>query len=94
MVSDFIDEYTGFLALTEDEHTQGKVKYPDLQQEAWTILKYGANHEGYWTWPKLVGWSYGIYSLKVDQVLWFTDCSYHPSVCGSILSMTWSLIGY
>ena len=25
MVSDFIDEYTGFLALTEDEHTQGKL---------------------------------------------------------------------
>ena len=34
MVSDFIDKYTGFLALTEDEHTQGKVKYPDLQREA------------------------------------------------------------
>ena len=34
MVNYFIDEYTGFLALTEDEHTQGKVKYPDLQQEA------------------------------------------------------------
>ena len=34
MVNYFIDEYTGFLALTKDEHTQGKVKYPDLQQEA------------------------------------------------------------
>ena len=29
MVCDFIDEYTGSLALNEDKHMQGIVKYPD-----------------------------------------------------------------
>ena len=49
MVSDFIDEHNGFLALTEDEHTKDKIKYyPDLQREARAILKYGTEPEGYW----------------------------------------------
>ena len=30
MVSDFIDEHNGFLALTDNEYEQGKETYPDL----------------------------------------------------------------
>ena len=54
MVSDFIDEYTGFLALNEDKYTQGKIKYPDLQREVYAILKYGSDHDGYWNSEKFL----------------------------------------
>ena len=43
MVSDFIDEHNGFLALTDAEYKQGKQMYPDLQQHARRLLKYGQN---------------------------------------------------
>ena len=44
MVSDFIDEQS---ALTDAEYEQGKQTYPDLQQQARKLLKYGAEFEGY-----------------------------------------------
>ena len=48
MVSDFIDEHNGFLALTDTEYEQGKLIYPDLQQHARRLLKYVAEFEGHW----------------------------------------------
>ena len=47
MVSDFIDEHNGYLALTDAEYEQGKQTCPDLQQQARKLLKYGAEFEGY-----------------------------------------------
>ena len=57
MVSDFIDEHNGFLTLTDTEYEQSKQIYPDLQQHARRLLKYGAEFEGHWnsenSWYKL-----------------------------------------
>ena len=82
MVSDFIDEHNGFLALTDTEYEQGKEMYPDLQQHARRLLKYGAEFEGYWNSEKfLVQVEAAIKITKVkyasDQynVLWFFDHS-------------------
>ena len=54
MVSDFIEEHNGFLALTDSEYQEGKLIYPDLQQQARTLLKYGAEFEGYWNSEKFL----------------------------------------
>jgi len=54
MVSDFIDEHFGFLALTDDEFVRAKVCFPDIQQQARTFLKYGAENEGYWNSDKFL----------------------------------------
>jgi len=48
MVSNFIEEHNGFLRLSNNEFAQGKLQFPDLQQEARVLLKYGAEYEGYW----------------------------------------------
>ena len=55
MVADFIDEYNGFLRLTDEEFERGKTQYgPDLEQEARPyIIMYGGNADGYWNGDKL-----------------------------------------
>ena len=82
MVSDFIDEHNGYLALTDAEYEQGKQTYPDLQQQARKLLKYGAEFEGYWNSDKFleqVEAAIKIAKVKYasDQfnVLWFFDHS-------------------
>ncbi len=62
MVSDFIDEHNGCLALTEDEHAKGLRTYPHLKRQARAYLEYGVNQEGYWTSERFMhrfarGWS-------------------------------------
>ena len=53
MVADFIDEYNGFLRLTDEEFERGKAQYgPDLEQEARHVITYGANADGYWNGDK------------------------------------------
>ena len=46
MVSDFIEEHSDYLRMTNEEFTQGQVTYPDLKQEARTLLRFGADYEG------------------------------------------------
>ena len=82
MVSDFIDEHNGYLALTDAEYEQGKQTYPDLQQQARKLLKYGAEFESYWNSDKFleqVEAAIKIAKVKYasDQfnVLWFFDHS-------------------
>ena len=82
MVSDFIDEHNGFLALTDAEYEQGKQMYPDLQQHTHRLLKYGAEFEGYWNSEKfLVQVEAAIKIAKVKyasyqyNVIWFFDHS-------------------
>ena len=54
MVSDFIDEHDGFLALTPDEAAE----VPHLsRRKAREILKYGAEQEGYWNSNRFMGTS-------------------------------------
>ena len=55
MVSDFIDEFNGYLRLTDDELERAKVKYgANFQKEARMLLEYGENKEGYWTSDKFL----------------------------------------
>ena len=42
------------LRLANNEFTQGKLQFPDLQQEARVLLKYGAEYEGYWNSEKFL----------------------------------------
>ena len=49
MVSDYIDEHNGFLALTEDEYQAAKQTNPAIKRYAREFLEYGENKEGYWT---------------------------------------------
>ena len=48
MISDFIDNHNGFLALTDAEYESAKVSYPNIKKYARDFLEYGENKEGYW----------------------------------------------
>ena len=52
MVSDFIDEHNGFLALSDDEYQAAKALKPNIRKYAREQLKYGESKEGYWTRDK------------------------------------------
>ena len=48
MVSDFIDEIHGCLALTQEEYERAKVTDPTIWMHASLYLEYGEVKEGYW----------------------------------------------
>ena len=48
MISDFIDEYGGYLSLAPEEHEIAKLTYPDLPAKARIVFKFGAQGQGYW----------------------------------------------
>ena len=55
MVSDFIDEHTGFLRLSTEEFTTAVAQGHEVgYQEARMTLEIGANHEGYWNGDKFL----------------------------------------
>ena len=54
MVSDFIDEFNGFLALTDEEYEQAKASNPGMKKYAREFLEYGETREGYWTRDRFV----------------------------------------
>lgn len=45
MVSDFIDEYNGFLALTDEQFKEAKKSNPSIKKYAREFLEYGKNQE-------------------------------------------------
>lgn len=51
MVSDFIDERCGFLALTDEEFSAARREDPDIKQQA---RQFGESREGYWTSAKFL----------------------------------------
>ena len=51
MISDFIDEHDGFLALNDEGE---KSVNGDIRKYARGFLEYGESKEGYWTRDKLV----------------------------------------
>ena len=54
MVADFVDEYNGFLRLTDEAFEQSKAQYgPGLKLEARPVITYGANADGHWNGEKL-----------------------------------------
>lgn len=54
MVSDFIDERKGYLALTEEEHRKAVKNDSSIKQQARLLLEYGENREGYFTSEKFM----------------------------------------
>ena len=54
MVSDFVDEKNGYLALSNDEFAKAKADNPNLQQQARALLEYGESRDGYWTSAKFI----------------------------------------
>ena len=54
MVSDFIDEKNGYLALTKEEYDRAKVSAPNIRMHARELFEYGEAKEGYWTSEKFM----------------------------------------
>lgn len=54
MVSDFIEEYDGYLRLSDEIIDCAQIVHPGLKQEARTLLKYGGSSEGYWNSEKFM----------------------------------------
>ena len=54
MVSDFIDQHSGFLRLNEEEQALAQSSDPEFPVEARALLEYGAEREGYWTGDKFM----------------------------------------
>lgn len=54
MVSDFVDERNGYLALTREEYNRAKVRNPKIWMQARVCFEYGDAREGYWTGDKFV----------------------------------------
>ncbi len=48
MVSDFIEERGGYLALSDEMHEMWKETEPTLPKSARQIFEYGKNKDGYW----------------------------------------------
>ena len=55
MVSDFIEESSGYLQLTQKEYDEAKKHDPTITRYARRLLEYGEAKEGYWTAEKLMG---------------------------------------
>ena len=49
MVSDFVEEFGGYLALTPEELEGAKAHHPTIKRQARALLEYGAERDGYWT---------------------------------------------
>ena len=54
MVSDFIDERNGYLALLQEEYNTEKQTNPNIWMDARCYLEYGESKEGYWTSEKFM----------------------------------------
>ena len=71
MVSDFIDEHSGFLRLTSQEHELTKVSQPSLPASARIIFKFGAQGDGYWNSEHFVS--------QVETAIKIAEFKYPPS---------------
>ena len=54
MISDFIDEHSGLLSLTDEEYERAKQVYPSAKIYSCRFLEYGENREGYWICDKFI----------------------------------------
>ena len=48
MISDFVEEYNGFLSLTDEELQRAQQKDPVFPQSAREIFMFGKSYDGYW----------------------------------------------
>ena len=54
MISDFIDEHSGLLSLTDEEYERAKQVYPSAKIYSCRFLEYGENREDYWICDKFI----------------------------------------
>ena len=54
MVSDFVDQHSSFLRLTDSEHALAKATDKDFPKTVRVLLEYGADREGYWMSQKFM----------------------------------------
>ena len=54
MVSNFIDEYSGYLKLSPSEVEGARVINPEITNEARQIIEYEGNRDRYWTGDKFM----------------------------------------
>ncbi len=55
MISDFLYEKNGYLALTDEEYEEAKKNAPTVRKYAHQHLEYCEANEGYWTPEKFMG---------------------------------------
>ena len=48
MISDFVEEYKGFLSLTDEELQRAQQSDPAFPQSARKIFIFGKGYDGYW----------------------------------------------
>lgn len=71
MVSDFIDEHSGFLCLSSEEHELAKLSQPNLPQTARILFKFGAQGDGYWNNEHFIS--------QVETAIKIAEFKYPPS---------------
>ena len=71
MLSDFIDNHNGFLALTDEEYDQAKQSNPDVKKYARDFLEYGENKEGYWNLKRFVAHMHR--AIKIAEIKYPKD---------------------
>ena len=71
MVADFVEEHSGYLALTDAEHDTAKVKFPSIPKSSRVLFEYGADKEGYWTGDKFMA--------QVKSACDIAEAKYDPS---------------
>ena len=49
MCSDFVDEFGGYLALTDEELQRAQQIDPSFPRSARELFVFGENYDGYWT---------------------------------------------
>lgn len=54
MVSDFLNERHGYLALTDEEHSEAIKVDPSIKKQPRLLLEYGENRDGYFTSEKFM----------------------------------------
>ena len=68
MVSDFVDEKNGYLALTNEEFATASATNRALWKEARCLLEYGESREGYWTSEKFM--------LQIEEAVTVSEIKY------------------
>ena len=90
MVSDFVDEHNGFLALSDSEYEWAKVLNPRIRKYAQECFEYRESKEGYWTWDKFISQISNHHCRnKIPQSKWMVDqSSCHAAMANDALDVT------
>ena len=93
MVSDFIDEYSGYLKLSDAEYEEARPHHPNLWKKTRYILKYGEDNQGYWNSETFMTQAVTIAEIKYPResnsiVFLFDQSSGHTAYDSDALQVT------